>query len=279
MHALWTGRFTDELARRAGWVRAEHGPYQCWSLPELATLAPWTLPWTEVRNNPELFTDPKLFKLSSRRTVVRTESAGRPLFVKRSLVLRQTERLRYSVVLPKEAKELLLALDWLAAGLHVPAPVFFAIGPDPARPCPARFYVTEPLPSGLREAKAHFAECGFADGAIERIAREAARLHALPALHSDFRADHIYLGPEELWYIDLDGSTRGRKPSRGDRTRAFLQFFQSLVPEGITEEVGSRFIAVYDPTNEFSFDGAALVREARSNWEQVRASRPPSRKR
>lgn len=278
MNALWHSRLTSALAGKAGWHTAANGLYQCWCPQELAEFAPWNLPWAEVRKHPELFEDPKLFKMSSRRTVVRTALAGRTLFVKRSLVLGAKERLRAPLVLPKEAQELLLATEWIAAGINVPQPAFFAVGPDPVKPCSARFYATEPLPDGLVEAKEHFAQHGFDGPELEFIARETARLHAIPAFHADYRTDHLYLGAEALWFIDLDRSSIGAVPSTRDREQALLQFFQSLIPAGVSEAEGVRFFGAYDPEGKHQIDGAALVRQARSNWEAITASRPPSRK-
>jgi hypothetical protein len=257
--------FTQRLEALAPgqWRSFVRDGYRVWSLEAAASLDPWTLPWAEVRKSPEQFDDPKLFKMSSRRTVVRTARTGEPLFVKRALLHGFGERLGLLVRLPKEARELLLALQWRAAGILTPEPVHFAEGIDPVKHRPARWLATRPIPAEAADLKELLRKEGLGHPAWLELARHAAWLHGRDALHGDFRADHVFRTPAgEFWLLDLDGSWFGRPVPRPRRVQALRQLFQSLAASGISAGHGTAFVRAYDPPGRWSLDGAALVAEA-----------------
>ncbi len=244
--------------------------HQVFCLEEAEQVRPWSLPWREVRRNPEAFRDPKLYKMSSRRTVVKTSRFGRSLFVKRSLVKSPVERATAILRLPKEARELLLAIQWRAAGILSPEPVMLALGFDAAGGFPARYLVTRPIPKGAISARKHFKRHGFADGRWEALAHYTAGLLAKGALHADFRADHVHFeetsgGDDRIWLIDLDGARMGRGQLPAPRLRRMLlQLFQSLIGAGLTEREARAFAAIALAGRSSEFDIPGIVADARA---------------
>lgn len=243
--------------------------HQVFRLKDVDGIRPWSLPWREVRRNPELFKDPKLYKMSSRRTVVRTSRFGRALFVKRSLVKSPVERATSILRLPKEARELLLGNEWRAAGILVPEPIMLALGFDATSGFPARYLVTRPIPKGAISARKHFKRHGFGGGRWEELAQYTAGLLAKGALHADFRADHIHFeetaGGDRIWLLDLDGARMGRgHPPEPRLRRMLLQLFQSLIGAGLSEREARTFASIALAGRSSEFDIPGIVAEARA---------------
>ncbi len=258
-----------ERAGTGAHVVTEIDGHQVFALPEAVHIRPWSLPWREVRRNPEASKDPKLFKMSSRRTVVRTSRFGRPVFVTRSLVKSPVERAASILRLPKEAREFLLALEWRSAGFLVPEPLMLALGFDATTGFPARYLVTRPIPKGAISARKHFKRHGFGDGRWEALARHTASLLSRGALHADFRADHVHFestaSGDRIWLIDLDGARMGRgHPPAARLRRMLLQLFQSLIGAGLTEREALTFASIALAGRSTEFDIPGIVAEARA---------------
>ncbi len=263
--AWFTSRL-DELAPGA-FNHSEHDAHEMWTGPEGVGIRPWEIPWREVRRAPDKFEDLKLFKMSSSRTVVRTARFGSPVFIKRSIARTTGERVAAWVRPPKEVREFILALQWRRIGLRVPEPLMLAFGRDPHTGGPARYYATSPLPEGARSARRLFRRKGFDGPRWEALAAHTAEMFKLGAVHSDFRADHLYFdrpNNDTIWMIDLDGARVGDAPSEAEVRRLLRQLFQSLTNSGLTDDLAKRFLDIAAPQFATSIDATRILAEARA---------------
>lgn len=262
----WFTARLDELAAGA-FSHAERLDHEMWTAPDGEGLRPWEIPWKEVRRNPEKFEDIRLFKMSSRRTVVSTSRFGGEVFIKRSLVRSAAERAANWVRPPKEVREFILALQWRQIGLRVPEPLMLAFGRDKHTGVPARYYATRPLPDGARSARRLFRRKGFDGPRWEALATHTAEMFRMGAVHADFRADHVYFDRPDndtIWMIDLDGARLGGPPTEGEVRRLLLQLFQSLTNAGLTDSLAKRFLDIAAPQFATSIDATRILAEARA---------------
>jgi hypothetical protein len=250
-------------------------PYrQLMTAPGFEQLDPVAIPWRELRRMPERFPDWHVAKVSSARTVVgrqvELELGSARLYFKRSLLRGFAARLLRHLRHPKEIREWQLAGQFAARGLNVPRPVFYGEAYDPSAGCQAIFLVTEALPDRWVEAKSYFRNASFVTGAWESLARFTRELHSMGIYHADYRADHLYVDPDQLssgdvaaWaMIDLDGSSINRPVSGHRRRRALRQLTESLEGVGITEADLAKFISIYDPPGVWQLDARSIFRKS-----------------
>jgi len=269
LHRIPRTWFTSRLEDLApgAFDHARRDSHEVWSAGAGREIRPWGVPWKEVRRAPEKFQDFKLFKMSSRRTVIRTAIFGSPVFIKRSLVRDTRERVAAWVHPPKEAREFILALEWRRVGLRVPEPLMLAFGRDPHTGVSARYYATRPLPDGARSARRIFRRQGFEGPRWDALAAHTADMFQRGAVHSDFRADHIYFDRGDndvIWMIDLDGARLGDPPGESEVRRLLLQLFQSLTNSGLTDDLAKRFLDIAAPHFAKSIDATHILAEARA---------------
>ncbi|MDX2177169.1 MAG: lipopolysaccharide kinase InaA family protein [Candidatus Sumerlaeia bacterium] len=251
MHAHLRAWFTRELAQRAGadYRAREVDAHHVWSLPAAEALRPWEFPWKELRRDPERFPELQLVKMASRRTVLRTDATGEPLYVKRSLLRTPAERLAALVKPGKEFRETLLALDWRRAGILTPEPVCAAAGWNDQFGVPARYLATRALPATALELKPLLKAEDFEGPLWRALAEHTRDLHAAGCHHADYRCDHLFVEfvneSPRFWHIDLDGSHAGRPVSAGQRKTALARLFKSLENHRLTQARRDAFLAAY----------------------------------
>lgn len=233
-------------------------------LPEFAGLDPLALPWREMRRNPQDFPLVRMAKISSARTVagfeVQTPAGGQAIYLKRSLVKAPLKRMLALVRESKEWREFELALAFAAAGFVVPEPVYYS--ETAVDGVPTIFYATRALAPEFREAKGFFLETRSFTAEWRSLAAFARTLHARPALHADFRADHVFFAPDGWAMIDLDGSRVGKPVTRAERIRAMGQLTESVLKAGVTREDLRAFAEIYDPENQWRLPWEVILKEA-----------------
>ena len=249
---------------------------------DFKNLDPAALPWTEMRRTPERFPDVHMAKISSVRTVAgftfeTAEGKKEKIYVKKSFVQDAWRKLVARLRPPKEWREFRLAQEFQAHGVRVPEPVFYAEAKLPENGYPVTFYATMALPEDFCEARGFFHATGQFREEWISLGEFTAMLHGKGIYHADYRAAHQFFarrdGKFEWALIDLDHSRTGHRVGRPVRRRAILQLVQSLMGAGITENDVNRFVAAYDPEDEWKLRPGELFREARGRWEDKRKAR------
>lgn len=250
-------------------------------LPEFAGFDPRALDWRGMRKYPNEFPDIHIAKVSSLRTVVGMDVTGASgkthrLYVKRSFTRGVWRQFLGHFRASKEWKEMQVAQAFLQAGITVPRPVYYS--ETTSEDLPTRFFATEALEKRWICLQTWISENGIEDDRWKALAKWTRELHDRMILHADYRADHVYIDPNEgtgQWaLIDLDGSRTGRPVTPRERHRALLQLVQSLVPGGINLIAIRSLIAAYDEKNRWGFSAESLLETARKN---IR-NRPPKTK-
>lgn len=227
-------------------------------LPGYEALDPLAMPWKEMRRTPEAFPDVHVAKIASARTVVGLDvelADGRRerLYLKRGTVRPLLRRFLARFRASKEWRELLLAHDFLQAGITVPEPVYYSEAYDPDLKLRVTYLATRALHPEYREARAWFEEHRRWEEEWRSLARYTRGLHERGILHADYRADHLFLRPRdgqvEWALIDLDGSRLGAPIRPEERQRAFLQLAISLRGAGINPPAWRRFLLEYGITS------------------------------
>jgi hypothetical protein len=252
-------------------IPIRHGRCRGLAVAGFEDFDPSSLPWREVRERAPVLPDGvELAKRSRSRLVLRTRWRGHDLYVKRAIA--RTWRHRVSVLLQgsKPQREWHCAQAFLARGILVPRPVFYC--GSRSGPC---YLATEALPAAWRPLADVVAERGIDPALLADVARYTRWLHDLPALHADYRSDHVWLTDappdaplhQRFALMDLDGSRAGRRAVTGaERATAFLQLFISLLRAHLDQSTASAMIDAYTAGGARAIDAAALLDRARREF-------------
>jgi hypothetical protein len=244
------------------------------ALPGYESFDPRALPWAEASTGGPMPNGCQLTKKSRHRWVLGFEWRGEKLYAKRGIPRLIRQRVSWTLRGSKAQREFAIGRAFVAAGITVPEPVFYAHTKSSES-----FLVTRALPENWMSFIEWARQHGLHDEDLAEVARYTRWLHGLSAFHADYRADHIFRTDappgspphESFALIDLDGSRVGRVPSTRLRTVALYQFFLSLVPVGMTRERAVEFCHVYapKPSDCNRLDPNAIYDRVERSWARI----------
>jgi len=252
----------EKLPEAVAWKR---GGLRGHVLPGYKGLDPAAMPWEAARAGEPLPDGVELAKRSRSRLVLADRRGEETLYYKRLRPYRLSRRASAMLLGPKTLREWKVGRRFLAAGILVPVPVLYAAGPEDVT-----YLVTRSLPSSWHPVDEIVSRDGIDGGLLDDLAELTRWLHALPALHGDYRADHIWATDsrrgapigKRFAFIDLDGSDLGDAPSTRQRAKALHELFQSLAGHGLGLLHIERFVAAYDPASAYGLDPARIYERA-----------------
>ncbi len=265
------------LSRPIPWSQDDlHGQ----ALPGFESFDPRSLPWEEASKRLPMPEGYVLTKKSRHRWVICFEWRGERVYAKRGIPALIRQRVSWTLRGSKAQREFATGRAFLAAGVTVPEPVFFANAKSAES-----FLLTRSLPDTWLPLVDYFRKVPLQEEELVEVARFTRWLHGLSAFHADYRGDHIFKtdapsgspAHERYALIDLDGSRIGRYPSRRLRAHALYQLFLSLVPRGMNREIALRFCRAYAPKTADldSLNPQAIYDRVEMSWQQHLARRKP----
>ncbi len=242
-------------------------------LEDFSNLDPLSIPWKELRRNPEKYPDWHVAKVSSLRTVVgfnyRVDNREEHrIYLKRSLLRGKVKQILSLFRASKEWREFQIAQEFARENVIVPRPVYYSEG-FIENGLPQIFLATSAFSPSWRPSKEYFKETRRFDRVWESLAAYTKSLHDRKILHGDYRSDHLYFNEDRFeaedydrcWaLIDLDGSRVGKVISSRDRFRALTQLTESLITSGISRENLKDFLAIYDHSDENQLDSKEIFK-------------------